>query len=91
VDFKYPGRDDFGLKNVSLGIDMGDRLVIVGPNGAGKTTFMNLMSGDLIPTAGDSRRSQKLRIGRYSQVGRYERCLRVGGGGDCCFCIELGL
>ena len=38
VSFKYPGRDDFGLKNVNLGVDMGTRVAIVGPNGAGKST-----------------------------------------------------
>ena len=43
VDFKYPSRDDFGLKNLNIGIDMGSRVVIVGPNGGGKTTLMNLL------------------------------------------------
>ena len=33
--FKYPGRDDFGMKNLNIGIDMGSRVAIVGPNGAG--------------------------------------------------------
>lgn len=33
--FKYPGRDDFGMKNMNIGIDMGSRVAIVGPNGAG--------------------------------------------------------
>ncbi|KAG2501866.1 hypothetical protein HYH03_000364 [Edaphochlamys debaryana] len=67
VDFKYPGRDDFGLKDVNLGVDMGSRIAIVGPNGAGKTTLMNLLSGDIDPVTGESRRSHKLRIGRYAQ------------------------
>lgn len=67
VDFKYPNRDDFGLKNVNMGVDMGSRIAIVGPNGAGKTTLMNLLSGDLVPTDGEQRRSFKLRIGRYAQ------------------------
>mmetsp|Transcript_28799 Transcript_28799/g.52898 ORF Transcript_28799/g.52898 Transcript_28799/m.52898 type:complete len:685 (-) Transcript_28799:233-2287(-) len=67
VDFKYPNREDFGLKDVNLGIDMGSRLAIVGPNGAGKTTLMNLLSGDLEVIHGESKRSHKLRIGRYAQ------------------------
>lgn len=39
------GRDDFGLQNINIGIDMGSRIAIAGPNGAGKTTLMNLLSG----------------------------------------------
>jgi ATP-binding cassette subfamily F protein 1 len=34
ADFKYPGRDDFGLQGLNIGIDMGSRVAIVGPNGA---------------------------------------------------------
>ena len=45
ADFKYPGRDDFGLQGLNIGIDMGSRVAIVGPNGAGKTTLMNLLAG----------------------------------------------
>lgn len=67
VSFKYPGREDFGLNDVDFGIDMGSRIAVVGPNGAGKTTFMNLLSGDLQPTRGETLRSHKLRIGRYAQ------------------------
>ncbi|CAN1306739.1 ABC transporter F family member 4 [Linum perenne] len=67
VSFSYPNRPDFRLSNVDVGIDMGTRVAIVGPNGAGKSTLLNLLAGDLVPTEGESRRSQKLRVGRYSQ------------------------
>uniref|UniRef100_A0A1J3DMT3 ABC transporter F family member 4 n=1 Tax=Noccaea caerulescens TaxID=107243 RepID=A0A1J3DMT3_NOCCA len=67
VSFCYPSRPDFRLANVDVGIDMGTRVAIVGPNGAGKSTLLNLLAGDLVPTEGEQRRSQKLRIGRYSQ------------------------
>lgn len=67
VGFSYPGRKDFGLQGIDVGVDMGTRVAIVGPNGAGKSTLMNLLAGDLKPTDGQSRQSQKLRVGRYSQ------------------------
>lgn len=67
VSFSYPNREDFRLSNVDVGIDMGTRVAIVGPNGAGKSTLLNLLAGDLVPTEGEVRKSQKLRIGRYSQ------------------------
>uniref|UniRef100_A0ACD5XYI6 Uncharacterized protein n=1 Tax=Avena sativa TaxID=4498 RepID=A0ACD5XYI6_AVESA len=67
VGFSYPGRPDFKLSDVDVGIDMGTRVAIVGPNGAGKSTLLNLLAGDLTPAEGEARRSQKLRIGRYSQ------------------------
>ncbi|ERN13592.1 hypothetical protein AMTRI_Chr06g177730 [Amborella trichopoda] len=67
ICFSYPNREDFRLSNVDVGIDMGTRVAIVGPNGAGKSTLLNLIAGDLQPAEGEVRRSQKLRIGRYSQ------------------------
>ncbi|EXB80842.1 ABC transporter F family member 4 [Morus notabilis] len=67
VSFSYLNRPDFRLSNVDVGIDMGTRVAIVGPNGAGKSTLLNLLAGDLVPSEGEVRRSQKLRIGRYSQ------------------------
>ncbi|XP_009366245.1 ABC transporter F family member 4-like [Pyrus x bretschneideri] len=67
VSFSYPNREDFRLSGVDVGIDMGTRVAIVGPNGAGKSTLLNLLAGDLVPSEGEVRRSQKLRIGRYSQ------------------------
>ncbi|KEH42262.1 putative adenosinetriphosphatase [Medicago truncatula] len=67
VSFSYPNRKDFRLSDVDVGIDMGTHVAIVGPNGAGKSTLLNLLAGDLVPSEGEVRRSQKLRIGRYSQ------------------------
>lgn len=38
---------------VSLGIEQGARHAMIGPNGAGKTTLINLLTGKLVPTAGN--------------------------------------
>jgi len=37
---------------VSLGVAMGEVHAVIGPNGAGKSTFINMLSGDLAPSAG---------------------------------------
>ncbi|MEE1613273.1 ABC transporter ATP-binding protein [Microvirga sp. CF3016] len=39
-------------RNISLAMPAGERLALIGPNGAGKTTFVNLVTGQLQPSAG---------------------------------------
>jgi branched-chain amino acid transport system ATP-binding protein len=41
------------VRNVSLTVEAGEILGIMGPNGSGKTTLFNLVSGALIPDAGE--------------------------------------
>ncbi|MFM1525712.1 MULTISPECIES: ABC transporter ATP-binding protein [Helcococcus] len=43
VSFKYPGCDNFVLKNINLKFKLGKRLAIVGQNGSGKSTFIKLL------------------------------------------------
>src|SRR5712692_4000939 len=40
------------VDNVSLAVNRGVLHAVIGPNGAGKSTLINLLSGDLAPTAG---------------------------------------
>lgn len=42
----------FVLKDFSLQLTRGERIVLVGPNGCGKTTLANILSGYLAPTHG---------------------------------------
>jgi branched-chain amino acid transport system ATP-binding protein len=39
-------------RNISLALPAGERLALIGPNGAGKTTFVNLVTGQIKPSAG---------------------------------------
>lgn len=41
------------LKDVTWGVQTGDRIGLVGKNGAGKTTQLRIMAGELDPTTGD--------------------------------------
>ena len=43
VSFRYDGKKEFTLKNVSFKINKGETFAVVGHNGAGKTTLSKLM------------------------------------------------
>ncbi len=55
------------LKNLSLRIDMDDRLALLGANGNGKSTLVKLLAGRLQPLGGELRRSPRLRVGYFAQ------------------------
>lgn len=52
VSFKYPGSENFALKNVNFKFNIGERLAFVGMNGSGKTTFVKLLCRLYDPTEG---------------------------------------
>lgn len=52
VSFKYPGNEYFTIKNVSISLQPGEKLLIVGENGAGKSTFVKLLLRLYDPTEG---------------------------------------
>jgi len=52
VGFKYPGSDEFAIKNINLKIDAGSNVAIVGRTGSGKTTLVNLIPRLFDPTEG---------------------------------------
>lgn len=52
VGFRYPHKQEFALRGLSLEIGAGESLAIVGKNGAGKTTFVKLLSRLYHPTEG---------------------------------------
>ncbi|MBR6649829.1 MAG: ABC transporter ATP-binding protein, partial [Clostridia bacterium] len=52
VSFKYPGCENYVLKDIGITIKNGEKLSVVGFNGAGKTTFIKLLCGLYLPTEG---------------------------------------
>ncbi|MDG3581324.1 MULTISPECIES: peptidase domain-containing ABC transporter [Galbibacter] len=52
LSYKFPDSDQFVLKDVSMEIAQGDRILIEGPNGSGKTTLARLLSRVIEPTEG---------------------------------------
>jgi ATP-binding cassette subfamily F protein 1 len=55
------------LKNITCGIDMDSKIVLVGKNGSGKSTFVKLLIEELKPTTGSLYRKQQAKIGYYNQ------------------------
>ena len=52
VSFAYPNEKKILLKQISLSLRQGERLVVCGSNGAGKTTLLKTMAGIIKPLQG---------------------------------------
>lgn len=61
------------LEDVSIRIETGEIFGLLGPSGAGKTTLIKILTGQLIPSSGDSsileKNSATLQGSDYKQVG----------------------
>ena len=66
VDFAYEDGKQI-LSDFNLIMQNRDRIGIVGDNGVGKSTLLNLINGDLVPTAGVLDFGETVRIGYFSQ------------------------
>ena len=55
------------LRNVSLVVDMDDRIALLGANGNGKSTLAKLLAERLEPMTGEVRRGPKLKVGYFAQ------------------------
>ena len=66
VDFAYEDGKQI-LSDFNLIMQNRDRIGIVGDNGVGKSTLLNLINGDLVPSAGIIDIGETVRIGYFSQ------------------------
>ena len=66
VDFAYEDGKQI-LSDFNLIMQNRDRIGVVGDNGVGKSTLLNLINGDLVPTAGVLDIGETVRIGYFSQ------------------------
>jgi ATP-binding cassette subfamily B protein/ATP-binding cassette subfamily C protein len=55
VSFRYPGKEEWALRDVTLTLAPGEKLGLVGENGAGKSTLVKLLLRLYDPTEGEIR------------------------------------
>ena len=67
VDVSAGFGDKLLLDRATWRLGPGDRVALVGVNGSGKTTLINLLAGDLAPSAGRVERGATIRVAHLSQ------------------------
>ncbi|EJT78195.1 elongation factor 3 [Gaeumannomyces tritici R3-111a-1] len=67
MDFQYPGTTNPQISDISFQCSLGSRIAVIGPNGAGKSTLINVLTGELIPTAGEIYQHENIRIAYIKQ------------------------
>ena len=68
LTYAWNGAEEPVVKDLSIRIMRGDRIGLIGPNGVGKTTLLQLLLGELEPTAGSARLGTKLEVAYFDQL-----------------------
>jgi ATP-binding cassette subfamily F protein 3 len=68
-------------RDLTSGVQRGERVAIIGANGAGKTTLLRIVAGELAPDAGTVTLGHNVAPGYYAQH-HFERPHDPGEGGD---------
>ena len=69
--------DHWLFKNLTIGINRGQRVALVGVNGAGKSTLLKLMSGKFAPTEGKIVQARDLRVGYLEQDPSFDKAYTI--------------
>ena len=71
LKFKYTDTDLFN--NVNLKLEKNDHIGLVGANGVGKSTFLNLISKNIKPDAGEIIWDSKIKVGYLDQQAKLDK------------------
>ncbi len=53
VSFRYPGKEEWVLRNISFTVEPGQTVALVGKSGGGKSTLVSLLARFYLPTEGE--------------------------------------
>lgn len=67
MSFQYPGTAKPQIRDITFQCSLGSRIAVIGPNGAGKSTLVNVLTGELVPTAGEVYQHENIRIAYIKQ------------------------
>ena len=65
------------FRNVTFGLNRGDKVALIGANGTGKTTFMNVLMGNIPPEEGLVSLRKDIRVGYLDQSPDFDPTLPV--------------
>lgn len=75
VSFKYPGEENYALKNINFKLENGKSLALVGKTGSSKSTILKLIFREYLPDEGeiliDNQPIEKIRINDLSEKTGY--------------------
>lgn len=66
------------FERLSFVVTAGIRVGLVGPNGSGKTTLLRMLRGEVVPTRGEIRRADWLRIVYFDQTRQLDMSMPLG-------------
>ncbi len=69
--------DKWLFRNITFGLNRGDKVALIGTNGTGKTTFMNILTGRLAPDEGSVSVRNGIKLGYLDQSPAFDDALRV--------------
>lgn len=69
--------DKWLFKNISFGLNRGDKVALIGTNGTGKTTFLNILAGVIAPDEGLVSLRKEIRLGYLDQSPSFDESLPV--------------
>ena len=75
VSFKYPGEENYAIKNISFKLENGKSLALVGKTGSSKSTILKLIFREYLPDEGeiliDNQPIERIRINDLSEKTGY--------------------